>query len=514
MWGQYQRSDVRAERAEARPPGVGLLSSSSRVQQRHLSIAYAVASIGITTAVAAYTFGTPHMLHYPSADIWQHLAAINAIAEHPLHPTNPFVESSEPSRLFGPLWVLIGTTCSIFGLTALQGFWLGGVVNLILLFSGIWLLGTSLLDGPKGAIALLAAMLGGWIYPVNFTGYHDPLTLLCSAAYPAITAVGCSLILWGLSLRWLRGSPVGFLIAITVALASITHPMGMAVGLAGCLFLALFGSATRKSRRTALIGLLIAGAAAASLWPYFSPLDVLVSATQPTWGAGIDFYSVGWIGGSIFPAILGLPCLFRREMRPFLLLLALCTVGFAVGATSYFVAGHRLLSWIALLLQIGLADALLVVFRSRSRRAIAAQAVALSCVTIQAAWTVRSLETIRKEAERQGNLLSDAREVVRNAHGGFAGYLGATFPLTALGQRVLSTPYAEPLVSDMTLRQAVSKRLFEIRDRDERIATARAFGVRYLVADRRVIPPEIAAVLSRQARTVVQSGNLVRFQLY
>jgi hypothetical protein len=115
---------------------------------------------------------------------------------------------------------------------------------------------------------------------------------------------------------------------------------------------------------------------------------------------------------------------------------------------------------------------------------------------------------------REGNLLADARGLVRNANGGFAGYLGASFPITALGHRVLSTPYAEPLVPTMPQRQAASMRLFEMEDRDQRIAAARALKVRYLVADVRVIPSAVAGRLSNQARSVLQSGNLVRYQLY
>lgn len=501
----------RAERPEARQSPNEFSMRRSRVDGRHWSFAYALLTAGLVTVAAAYTFGMWHMRQYPAADIWQHLAAINAIAERPFDPVNPFVESSDSSRLFGPLWVAIGMACSLFGLDVVGGFWIGGVLNLVLLATGVWLLGTGLFGGAKGAIALLAALLGGWIWSPNFTGYLNPLALLSSAAYPAITAVACSLILWGLSLRWLRGSHVGPWIAATGGLAFIVHPMGMVIGFIGCFLLASLSSWSSKTRRLGLIAVLASGILLSAAWPYFNPFNVLISASSPDWDAGMDFYNPYWILSSLFPAIVGLPMMFRRELRPFLFLLILCTVGFALGQTRYFVAGHRLLPWMALLLQIGLADALLSVFGSRSRPAVAAQALALSLIPLQAAWT---FQTLQHEATPGGDLLADARGVLQNTNGGFAGYKGATFPLTALGQRVLSTPYAEPLVADMPQRQAASKRLFEIDDRDSRISAARALGVRYLVADVRIIPPDVAARLSHQARSVTQSGNLVRYELY
>lgn len=77
------------------------------------------------------------MYHFAAADLWQHLAALNAIIENPLHPSNPFVDSDRPSRLFGPYWVLVGGVSSLAGLTAPQGFVLGSILNLILLAIGI-----------------------------------------------------------------------------------------------------------------------------------------------------------------------------------------------------------------------------------------------------------------------------------------------------------------------------------------------------------------------------------------
>lgn len=453
-------------------------------------------------AAASANPGYNWLLHQPFADIWQHLAAINAIVEAPFAPSNPFVDSDDPSRLFGPLWVAVGFLCRLLDLTPLHGFRIGGVINLLLLAVGIWTLGTSLFGNGRGAIALLAAMLGGWLFPPNFTGYHSPLTLLSSPGYPAITAVAAELILWGLC--W-RGRATIWIPVVT-ATAFITHPLGTAVALAGCAAIILFGPASARVRQAALIGV---GLAIAATWPYFNPWRVLLTASQPTWGVGIDFYSFGWLLGSLFPAVLGLPYLLRPHMRPFLLLLLVSTAGFAAGTTEYFIAGHRLLSWMALLLHIGLAGLLLEMFSRRSRMAAVGQAVAVSCLVLQGAWTYSRLQN-----EGDGNLLAAARPLARDLDGGVAAEPAAAFALAATGTRVLATPFSEPLVGDMGARQRASDRLFGTQDRSTRLAAARRLGVRYLVVDAISTSPATIDELSNQAVGQVRSGRLIRFQLY
>ena len=310
-----------------------------------------------------------HMYHFAAADLWQHLAALNAIIDNPLHPSNPFVDSDRPSRLFGPFWILIGGIGSLFGMTAPQGFVLGSILNLALLGVGIWTLGRAIHGGPAGAFALLAAMLGGWLLGPNFTGYHDPLTLLSSAGYPAITAVAASLIMWGLAVRYVRGETTGIAIPVVVALAFATHPLGTSVGLAGAGAIAIFTPDRVLDRRIKLLGLLAAGLLGSLAWPYFNPLQVIGTAGSARWGVGIDFYHPLWIAASLFPAVIGILGLLKREMRPFLMLFVACSTGFALGATPYFVAGHRLLPFVALILHIGLSFVLLDLFRAQSRKA-------------------------------------------------------------------------------------------------------------------------------------------------
>lgn len=440
---------------------------------------------------------------------------MGAIIENPIHPSNPFVDSDRPSRLFGPYWILVGGISSLAGLTAPQGFVLGSIVNLMLLATGIWILGRAIHGGPSGALALLAAMLGGWLLGPNFTGYHDPLTLLTSAGYPAITAVAACLIMWGLAVRTMRGESAGFALPVVVALAVATHPLGTSVGVAGVGAIALFTPDQATARRARLLGLLALGLAGSLAWPYFSPLRVIMTAGSGQWGVGIDFYHPLWIAASLFPAAIGMVGLLRREMRPFLLLLIACAIGFAIGGTATFVAGHRLLSFVALILHIGLSFVVLDLFRGRSRMAKIGQALALYGVVIQIGWTAIKLDEMRVQGTRDGNLLVAATLLTDGAEGGFAGLSTAAFPIAASGRRVLSTPFAEPLVADFEARQAATNALFDpALDAATRADLARRHGVRYLVVDARTSPPGLRQRLKAGSIGVMRSGPLLRYQLY
>ena len=452
-------------------------------------------------------------------DLWQHLAAIQALIDDPFHPSNPFLVSDQPSRLFGPLWVAVALICRAFYLTAQTGIVIGAAIGMASLAAGAWLLGTARANGPAGGFALLGTMLGGWLTPPYFTGYHDILTLLLSGGYPAIVAVGASLMLWGLSLRWLadlrRSRSLGAAIVSTVALGFATHPLGMAVGLTGAMLMCIGQSDVDRAGRVGLVLLICAGVLLTAGWPWFNPLRVAGSATSSAWEVGIDFYNPWWITATLFPAAIGLAGLRDRASRPLLILLLVCLTGYALGGSGRFAAGHRLLPWSALVLHIGLASLVLGWFRSTRRPAIVAQALVLGVVVVQAQFIASKLADRNDNFRRDGNLEAAARALTYHAAGRFAGYPNAAFPIAALGIRPLVTPFAEPLVPDMLERQRRSDKLFDPRlSQSTRLAAARHEGVRYLVIDRRSVTPFLRRRLEGQAAAIHISGSLERIDLY
>jgi len=134
---------------------------------------------------------------------------------------------------------------------------------------------------------------------------------------------------------------------------------------------------------------------------------------------------------------------------------------------------------------------------------------------IQIGWTAIKIEEMRAEGARDGNLLIAATRLTEGAEGGFAGAGTAAFPIAASGRRVLSTPFAEPLVADFEARQTATNALFDpALDAASRAGLARRYGVRYLVVDARTSPPGLRQRLKAGSIRVMRSGPLLRYQLY
>jgi hypothetical protein len=101
-----------------------------------------------------------------------------------------------------------------------------------------------------------------------------------------------------------------------------------------------------------------------------------------------------------------------------------------------------------------------------------------------------------------------------------AAYDVAAWPISASGQKVLSIPWPEPMIPNLSERQAEIKQLFDPDlTRADRAALARSYGVRTLILDQRYShegfwPYWAIVKLSSQAKSVEHSGPMIRFDLY
>lgn len=478
---------------------------------RSYNFIYAWFAGATVVVVGCFVLGQPLRLSSPGSDIWQHLAAINAIAENPSAPTNPFVNSNQPSRLFGPLWVFFGGLSRIFQLTPVQVLGFAGIFNVVLWFVAIFVFGRAYFGNARGAVFLIGTVTLGWITPPSFTGYYSVLTLITCASYPATMALAVVVLLWGLCIRNLEAGVGRVQIPVYLAIATATHPLSLAVGIAGCGFFAILWPHAPRGQRAELICLLVVGAVASLLWPFFNVLSVLGSATSGQWTVGVDFYTPSWLFMSLCPAAIGLCGLKGRKAWPILATLALCAGGFILGGTPLFAAGHRLLPFIIFFGHLGLASIVSAHWNAHRTAIIAAVTVLAICQTI---WTAEIVARIARSLERDGSLMTSAKALsgtmARNAV--VAGYGAATFPLTAVGRRVLSTPFAEPLVPDMEDRQRASNQLFDTRlPLETRTEVGRKWGVNYLIADDRVAPPDTIAMLFGEHRQFSRHGHLLLF---
>lgn len=486
---------------------------------RNLALIYVALASAFFGWIATYSFGQPLVNDVPNADIWQHLATIGALMQDPVSPPNPFVATSDSSRLFGPYWWVVAVTARAFGLTPMQAYGLGAVLSLTLFVSSIWAFACAYYRSAAGPLALLAVVVAGWIIPPVYTGYYDPLSLMTGAAYPATMSVAAMLFQWAVTIRLLEGGSLrryGVAQALVVAFAVATHPFTAAVALLGTACFALLWPQAKRDGRLMLAWTTAAGLGLAALWPFFNPYAVLATAASPRW-FGIDFYTPKWLFGSLVPAIIGIYGLIAPRRagtgRPLLLAALPVAAGFAIGASPAFAAGHRLLPVLVLILQIGLADLLL---RIRNQQRAAWAALPIAVCLVGSAWTTHDFLQAKRVALRTSDLfLASSRilsEVPRDV--GIAGYSAASFPFVAHGRRVLSTPFPEPLIHDQPQRMRLSDRLFDPRlSQVARNELARRTGVGVLVAYAPKTPGIVLSTLDRQARRKWRSGPLVAYLL-
>jgi hypothetical protein len=96
-----------------------------------------------------------------------------------------------------------------------------------------------------------------------------------------------------------------------------------------------------------------------------------------------------------------------------------------------------------------------------------------------------------------------------------AAFLTSAWPVVATGQKVLSVPWPEPMITDLAARQAVTKALFAADlAAGDRIALARSHDVRSLIAWQDRLSDAALAALQAQAVATTSVGPLIRFDLY
>ena len=96
-----------------------------------------------------------------------------------------------------------------------------------------------------------------------------------------------------------------------------------------------------------------------------------------------------------------------------------------------------------------------------------------------------------------------------------AAHDSAAWPIVAVGQRVVSIPWPEPMIHDAAMRQAAIRHLFDATlTQAEREDAARRLGVRILVVDKRLIAAPTLAVIQKQIPNSQQVGTMVRFDIF
>lgn len=473
-----------------------------------------------TLGVAAFTASANMIADQPKRDIWQHIAAVQALMDNLASPHNPFVASLEPSRHFQPLWAATAGVANALDLTVWQAMTGATFAIMITLAFAIHLFARTFFGSPWAPSVLLFVMLFGWWLPHGHTGLHSIWTLLYGAAYPATFLIALSLIQWALAIRAL--SDLRYLVAIVPlsALMLATHQLGAVIGCIGAFSFAVAQPGAPHMRRLAVLAAIAAGCALAFLWPYYNPLELMLRPGNSTWEDGPDFYSPPWAPNILVPSGLGLLWLRHREARPLALALVLYGGLYLLGLFGIQIAS-RFLMPVVLVLHIAMAGLVLEAmsrFTLRGpliRRAVPWLAVAVAVTVSLSATRIYQLVFDARYAEAP-DLYAAAVELTRDLPDGEeVAALGITaWSVVGTGQRVLSVPWPEPGISDLAERQEKTRSLFDpALSPEARRALADDLGIRVLIVDERLILPADLEAVAAAAVASSSASTLHRFDL-
>jgi hypothetical protein len=212
--------------------------------------------------------------------------------------------------------------------------------------------------------------------------------------------------------------------------------------------------------------------------------------------------------------------------RPFLAVLPVLILGFFSGAVG-FMTGTRFAPTAVLLLQIGMAALLVRFLESPNSHATGFKkvlaAVAFGTVVFQVvAMTLIYWPKEYKDERLFGSVYNESLTLTASIpdRQQIAAYDVAAWPISATGQKVLSVPWPEPMISDLAKRQAMIGRLFDPHiSKEQRIALAKAAGVRTLILDVRFGPKRTWEYwetyrFSQQAKRTTFAGPMRRYDLY
>lgn len=500
-------------------------------RQARLSPGAAFWALGLLVyGAAAINFAGGHFLEQTSRDLWQHLAALRALIEDPVHPANPFVPTDEGSRHFHPYWVAVAAAARLLGWNEWQAIAAAGFASGGVLLAGIWTFARAFYRHAWAPLALLAAMTLGWALPISHTGYHSLTTLIEGAAYPASLMIGLSLLFWALTIRAVEGAGPAAMAALAAlaALMAATHQLGAGIALVPAgLILLLWPDGGRRARlRVAAaiaLGLLLAAA-----WPYHNPYEAVLRTGNPSWSGGLPFYSPLFLIVAFVPSAIGLAGFVHPRFAPrgramlaaFLLFAGL----FAAGPLGFPVA-TRFVMPAVLILHVGMAGLFVLAgekWREIPRRwQLTAFALAALCVQLHAAAAWANLAAEAAVNRALGSAYDWSSSLTRDVPDGepVAAYDVAVWPVVATGQRALSVPWPEPMIANLAERQQATERLFDpALTREERLALARRWGVRTLIMDRRgplrrTMPDGLIERLERQSVRRAKAGPFLRFDL-
>ena len=311
-----------------------------------------------------YSLAATNGLWY--GDFWEHSAVVNELMLHPFRPHHPQLKIDVSHVFFNPYALLVAATGLLFKIDAITALAIFGAINFLILVYGLRSFISTANQQSSSEIAfytLLLAMFlwsnGSWL----FSGFYNFKIINDILPYPSTLALGLSLVALRLqhtflnrpiNSSWLSRKSLSIALGLILisSIILLIHPI-TALFLWTGLACQLFSGAALKNiwHWLGLGAIVILSIAIASMWPYFSIIQLMLKEGAAYHLANSSMY-LGVLQ-NLWPVLITTPFIIQpaisRSYRAILLILLVLLFLYCWGYFSQHYSYGRCITFVILL---------------------------------------------------------------------------------------------------------------------------------------------------------------------
>ena len=522
--------------------------------------AYLFISIPILTAISWSVFNSPLYTFYYSSDFWEHSATIREWTINLWHPGNPHLAIDTGSPRYMPFFFLLTVLARIFDLNPIQVLGIGGVLTMVLFLYGAWLSLSLYFRNDWAPFVSLIVLLGGWGAAWYWPNCYQLRCLFYVIVFPSSFVFSLAFLSFWLATKVLRQQAIALWRLISLGMMSalmlLSHPLTGAFAIGSLCLLALSEPNVPFSHRWRLIAVVLMGALAAELWPYFSVWRVIFETSGGETESWMEtgkivstrikmlyhkhpFYSPQQFFVTIGPGLLGIPVLiylgYKREQLFIVLGFLVMSLPFVVNLFFRIPLGHRFLFYMIFYLHLALIWGILSIQNNMRKavqqrpfvRSMKIKAGVLICfLTVCLFWNVAlstlafanylvypdlkfgrmRRESIVGDMRRLSLFIPDQAIVMAPAW--------LSWPLPTFTGKVVALYHTNPMVADHFLRRMDTFRFFQVETTQEtRLEILRRYKVTHILFKRNKISETVRDNLNYFGTVVENIDEFVLIKL-
>lgn len=299
-------------------------------------------------------------------DFWEHSAVVRELSTHPLHPQHPLFNVTNSHPFFSPYLLLVGLLSRYVSLTPVDALMITGIFNLAFLLVSLRLFINNFFKKHHDAISFysLILILFMWsAYAWDWSGFIHFKILGFILPYPATFSIATTFLIFTLYYRTLESfNLVKYIISIILtAIIILSHPTTSVFAILGIISISLHHYKILGLKAVAKgILLLIMAFLLATLWPYFSIIDLVIHNNMEFNATSDTFYTnISLIWPTLILAPFALPVIISRyknnRFDAIVLLICLAIFVYIFGYITGQYGVGRIISLIAIFIQINIA---------------------------------------------------------------------------------------------------------------------------------------------------------------